>query len=332
MKPEDTYQLIDRYLNNELFGEELDVFRIRMKNDPDFAYDVYVQRLIQTQMVEARKKELKSLLKEKAEVKYYGNSWGQRWMYASAAIMVLFVSAFFVIEYYVKPTSDPKEIKPGLVKPAPSIQEPKTTGNPPSDSIQNTFDSAVFEEPLLVMEDNEEPIEEPLIMEVEDESGDELDVLFDAPKAESVELAEEVVVKKDELIAQATFNVRVLTLVEQAVSTSEENKSLFGRKKAGKEKADSASGAETTAEIKTTGTEVLKVEYWKSPVNYIGYKYNETNLILYGVGEKEQLSFKKLASNLYMLRNEKWYMLSRNDSGMRFKALTDPTLLEQLQQ
>lgn len=332
MKTEDTYHLIERYLNNDLIGEELDVFRIRMKNDPDFAYDVHIQQLIRSQMIEARKEELRSYLKENAEVKYYGNSWGQPWMYASAAIMVLFISAFFIIEYFVKPSSDLQESKPGIVKPVPSIEVPKTSGNTLSDSVQKTIDSSASKEPLLAMDDIEETMQEmPAITEDEVETTDELDMLFDAPQAEQVELVEEIVVKKDELIAQVSFNVRVLRPMEQTLSQSEENKGLFNRKKADKAKGDSAPEAESSSEIETTGTEVLKVEYWRSPVNYNGYKYNAGKLILYGVGEKEPLSFKKLASNLYMLRNNEWYRLSVNDSGMRFKPLSESTLIEQLQ-
>ena len=98
---EQTYHLINQYLNGELTGRALDNFKAKLK-DPEFEKEV----LLQTQLVSAieavRKEELKQHFKDIPKVRYMKNEWGNKWTYASAAIVVLFVSAFFVFKFFAQ--------------------------------------------------------------------------------------------------------------------------------------------------------------------------------------------------------------------------------------
>jgi hypothetical protein len=326
MTPEEKYHWIDQYLNGDLQGEELDVFRIKMKNDSDLAYDVHVQELIRKQLTEERRVELKQLLSEHAKVEYYGNIWDKKWLYASAAIMVVFVAAFFIIEYFVKPTQQPDPQIP-VVKKQTEISAPDNPIPPNSDT---TIDSALLDidqtQPLLVMEETETDI----MPEAADQivESDELSEVLDAPAVESIDI-EDKDVRKDEKVTEKAFDLQVISMAAVAPTedaAEQENKGLLGRRK----KAEKESTAQE--ELTQITTASLKVEYWTSPVNFTGYKLKNKTLILYGVDPNEQVSFKQFENQLFMKRNGSWFSLFPNSTGNKFLRTSDSEVLKILNQ
>lgn len=64
MRPElETYQLIDRYLNGELGGEELSSFEAKMKSETDFAQEIELQKLTNSVIAGAAYDKLRAQMK-----------------------------------------------------------------------------------------------------------------------------------------------------------------------------------------------------------------------------------------------------------------------------
>jgi len=101
MAKEYLYQdLIDQYFKGKLVGEALDKFKLKLKVDPEFARKVELQLLLIEEIKESRRKELKSFLTENARVDYIQNIWSTKWMYASAAIIILTLGTYFTLQRF----------------------------------------------------------------------------------------------------------------------------------------------------------------------------------------------------------------------------------------
>jgi hypothetical protein len=60
------------------------------------------------------------------------------------------------------------------------------------------------------------------------------------------------------------------------------------------------------------------VEFWKSPVNFKGYKMSKNKIVLYGLNYDENLKIEKIDDLFYLKNFDKYYLLEYSDS---FKPL-----------
>ena len=84
----------------------------------------------------------------------------------------------------------------------------------------------------------------------------------------------------------------------------------------------------TTIPIKNKNA--LLVEFWKSPINYKGYKTGKNKIVLFGIDKYDIISFKVLNNILYMKYVSDFYQI---DKSIDFKSLipiNNPQLLSQL--
>lgn len=333
MNEERTYHLIDQYLNGELSGRDLDNFKARLK-DPEFAKQVEIQRQIMETIMDERKAELKRYISENSKVNYIKNSWGNTWTYASAAIVILFVSAFFIIKSFDNSNSEQQTV---TIAPEAEISEEPTDTTAtdsnmlaietPTSNDMQTPD--IQESPVEIHEtENEEVSEEALtdnFSEMDDDQfkADGRPEVAETTTVKRAEIGEEfdAEVKKDKKLSSKSFSVVQLRpdFTEKDQAASDEVLNI-----------DTAGNDKQELKYKEVSTRTLSVEYWESPVGFNGYKYNYSSLALYGVDKDEAISFKELDNRLYLKRGSKFYHLEKNGSYNKFVAVINPTLLKVL--
>jgi hypothetical protein len=122
-----------------------------------------------------------------------------------------------------------------------------------------------------------------------------------------------IVVKKDELLLVKMVNF---------INLDSKNEDFNAKK-------DSAISA--LAGIKEPfNTNNLMVEFWKSPINYRGYKMNRNKLVLFGMQSSDIIKVFKLNENLYFKNGEKVYRVEKITDFKPYEMITDPNILNQL--
>jgi hypothetical protein len=98
MKPiYDTYELIDRYLNNELSSEERMVFHSRLVSDAEFAETFELQKLTNELIIDRELIDLeKQLAKDLGIKKMSSFSWGKFFLYFIGAALVTSSTYYFI--------------------------------------------------------------------------------------------------------------------------------------------------------------------------------------------------------------------------------------------
>lgn len=81
------------------------------------------------------------------------------------------------------------------------------------------------------------------------------------------------------------------------------------------EKLDSLLSANNSSDL---NNEILHVEFWKSPINYKGYKTGMNKLVLFGIDQYRTISFKMMNNTLYMKYLTEYYQIDRT---LEFKSL-----------
>jgi hypothetical protein len=73
----------------------------------------------------------------------------------------------------------------------------------------------------------------------------------------------------------------------------------------------------------------LWVEFWRSPLNYRGYKYGRNKLVVYGISEYDGIKMLKNKEEIYLKYNTSYYKISNSDDFIPFnKVIDELTLLE----
>ena len=74
----------------------------------------------------------------------------------------------------------------------------------------------------------------------------------------------------------------------------------------------------------------LLVEFWKSPINYKGYKTNKNKLVLFGIDQLNMISFKMQNKILYMKYTSDYYQIDRSVEFKSLIPLNNPNIISQL--
>ena len=324
---EKTYHLINQYLQGELKGRALDEFKVKLK-DEAFAKHVAEQSAIINALKEVRKEELKALFKQENKTKYIQNQWGNKWTYASAAIVVLFVSAFFIVRFVIPQQSEQLATEEAVPAQSDSITEEAEETQ--VDTQMLAIEDGLPPNPMELVEDVQEDVPDSLPqIEVVEEEIDDLDGIaesFDEEETgDALPVEEDLFVKKDEHIASKEYTVRRYspTFIEQTRASKADDSSA--------ELLDTqeveAGAISKDIEPKTVK---LSVEYWSSPVNFKGYKYSKNGLQLFEIDPTESLSFKFLDQRLYLKLGKNFYFLEKNNEFNKFVAVSNQTLLDVL--
>lgn len=123
---------------------------------------------------------------------------------------------------------------------------------------------------------------------------------------------ENIVVKKDELIEARTVEVVDLT---PDINRKTKSDSIL----------EAVSGIKS--EKKTNERIQLMVEFWRSPINYKGYKLGKSKLILFGIDNSSQIMLYKMNGNLYLKVDQNVFALQSSDVFKSFERISDVNLL-----
>lgn len=121
-----------------------------------------------------------------------------------------------------------------------------------------------------------------------------------------------LLVKKDELLY--TKNIKVIRLTAS-----------------GQTAIDTAMAQAANIEPATIPASYL-VEFWKSPINYRGYKLGRNKLVLFGIYRADDISLVSLGSALYLKNHDYYFKLEPSEDFLTLNAVTDKNLLALLNQ
>jgi hypothetical protein len=72
------------------------------------------------------------------------------------------------------------------------------------------------------------------------------------------------------------------------------------------------------------------IEFWKSPINFKGYKTGKNKIILYGIYDFKRLSLKKQNDVLYLQCDDKYYIIENTDDFKPLSLLSNKSTINQL--
>ncbi len=72
------------------------------------------------------------------------------------------------------------------------------------------------------------------------------------------------------------------------------------------------------------------LEYWKSPINYKGYKTNKNKIVLFGMAQADKPRLFKLGEDIYLKNNEKTYKIGKSADYSAYELVTDLAVLSKL--
>ncbi|HET6244293.1 MAG: hypothetical protein H0V01_06315 [Bacteroidetes bacterium] len=136
-----------------------------------------------------------------------------------------------------------------------------------------------------------------------------LDSLYYSPD----NFEEQIVVKKDELLSSKNINLIDLNLKPVTIKFAKDSL------------AQITSGIKEPPALST-----INVEFWKSPINYKGYKMSRNKLVIFGLQESENPKIIKLSDNLFLKNFDKVYRIQKNTDFRSLELVTDPEILNLL--
>lgn len=126
--------------------------------------------------------------------------------------------------------------------------------------------------------------------------------------------ADDIVVKKDELITIKTIEVINMNPTANKISGKD---SLLQK----------VSGIK---DDRLTGKEMFNVEFWHSPLNYKGYRMSKYKIILYGIASADGLKLYKLDDVVYLKLSSNIYKLDYASDFKQYDRITDEQILNKL--
>ena len=350
---EKTYHIINAYLSGTLQGRGLDKFKADLKNNTEIREAVAAQQSIIQAIETARDKELKDFISKSTSNKgviTISPKW--RVAMASAAAIVLLAVVFLKLNPLgTNDSSTPTEIASiNQLENAEDLLLPIDSVMQKDDSLADTQTLAIvtpqvpklIEEPALeVTEDafveQDEEIEEVDNDGIEDDlnaeiASDTVTTANELISSTSKETKTDIVVLGDKLLTTKSYPVFAVALdlnpsrAESLIEVQPEATRLSRKERKVPEQAED----EAAAKAKPQLSRAIKVQYWNSVVNYIGYQYNGALLKLYGIDQNQVLEFKELDNRLYVRIGGTHFYLERNQNHKRLAEVSNPTLLKVL--
>lgn len=135
----------------------------------------------------------------------------------------------------------------------------------------------------------------------------------DSPVSENISTMDEIVIiRKDEMVG-----TRIIEIVTH--EPNEETK-----------KDSSLSNLSGIRETKGLGTSI-KIEFWKSPLNYKGYKLSRNLLVVYGIHPAEQMKIVKHDGKVFMRSGPNVYRLDFTSEFKPFEKLRDEAFINSIE-
>jgi hypothetical protein len=309
---------IDKYLMGEMGVFEQGLFEHKLSQDEELAAEVEMRKMAKAIIEEHRHKELKEYIRKNAPRQVRLGFWQTVAAYSSAAVVLFFAISWVVLEFYI-PQSGKLAYEESQKSKNKSEEEYKQDkGNVKMHESEENPSFPIFSDKKAAPPtDSQTQSPDVLAYARAPQSGDAT-----APMAESASetnggsmIEDEYKVKADELVLDTNY-IAVL-LDPNHTNASEKKKAAF------KNEADSKLRKDKSA----LPVRSLQVEFWKSPINYRGYRYNGKKLQLFGVQNPSQIQFKLIAAELYLLMNGQVYQMMKEDRYNSYWPETDKNLL-----
>ena len=127
-------------------------------------------------------------------------------------------------------------------------------------------------------------------------------------KDEEQEARDDIIIRKDELISARQIQI-ISVNKEKGLNAAD---SLL----------ESISGVRNEKKMATT----IMMEYWKSPINYRGYKMTKNKIVLFGMDPDISISLFHMNDRLYLIYNKSVFKLVFTDEYKQFERITDPEI------
>ncbi len=124
---------------------------------------------------------------------------------------------------------------------------------------------------------------------------------------------ENIIVKKDELLASKS--ITLWNLDQKQTEETIKKDSLLS----------AMSGIKESSNLNA-----YTLEFWKSPINYRGYKMGRNKLVLFGIQSADAPQIFKLNENLYLKNGDKVYKIDKITDFRPYELINDPNILNQL--
>lgn len=149
----------------------------------------------------------------------------------------------------------------------------------------------IIEDTLMeedVIDDFYDELSEPLVFE------DSLEINMSEPFSETKK-QNDITIKKDELLLRKNIilNIPIDTKLDSLMGITSQN----------------------------ANEQKVTVEFWKSPINYRGYKRSPNKIVIYGVFKFNEAQFVYRDKNVYLIDDNKKYLLKLTDEFLKLKSV-----------
>ena len=265
------YDLFDRYLRGELEQKELDSFLKQLDSDEELREEFSMYQYLVEGIREHEKQELKAYMSKKAGVRYIGSPWSKGFTYASAAILIGFGILYFVLDHRAKET-DLAINKPVETRKTPEQEVVR------EDEVKKGEEKQEFVVPEVASPDQQDTNtlynEERQGTEGERSSAvGDFPVMGDSKTMAGSKTEDDFPVKTDTRIMDTLVTLNILFEKEEGIAL------------------DTGTGLIKQTSV-TVHSEKILVQFWKSPINYKGYRFDGRKLVLFGLDSMSQVELR----------------------------------------
>lgn len=150
----------------------------------------------------------------------------------------------------------------------------------------------------------------------EEKRGSELKDSLKNDTLELVNESEDIVVRKDELLFAKDIEIINQNAVRSDNNIQNTKDSLLQQVSGIRDEHQKSS--------------YYKVEFWKSPINYRGYKMAKNKIVVYGINPSDFLKLYKLDNVIYLKSLHATYRLDYSNDFRQFEKITDEDILSRL--
>jgi len=339
------------YLKRQLSADDIMAFEKRLKTDPEFAKEFELHSLLVEGIKEHARTELKSFLKDNVSLPHisskpnFFNMRSMQWSIAAAIVLILGV--ILIVQYYIKPSESTEELATRNVITSSDTSTPLVQSEPKESSDT----SPEFIEMLAVKKENADMEAPPLSESLTEETSAGKPVVVDEADGkfytDRTLVDNEVAIEDNNIATEQRLNDTTITLALLFYNTaykkdynsnddaSNAQPQTTDKTTKSKSKYPYNAGVEATNknEIKVdtnavskklskASTKTYKVEYWKSPVNFKGYRFINNTVYLYGVTKDNSKLF-VVNNKLYLRTNNTVYILTPTTDSLPYKTEAD---------
>lgn len=336
----------DAFLRGQMTKEEILLFESKLATDSEMEEEFGLHEMIIAGIAQEKEARFRKVLAGQREDTFIGkNTWGKKFTIASAAIVLIGMLLLVLAQY--------KEYNPtkGNNSIAKADETKKIAENGNNQEAASTEDLA--KDDKVEKKEKEKQQIEPNEELVQESKETELDVEEDFTKNEkALDLVavpevnatgdDEVEVRKDKLESEQVIKVQsVVTTVAGSTRVTSMNEVAIESKRGKKLDANANVTADKPIDslsnskyykkeriVSDSGIQV-RVQYFKSPLNYKGYQYNKRKKLVRVYGMKQNTStLKELNGVLYLKNGEDYYVLVPNSDFSPLLLMSKKSIID----